>query len=120
MVFKPYAGADVQGGHLALGICWRGGDALEESQPEQISEEMVIAIPTPVVVQGDEEQVSAFEVFQGGLPDGCGVEENGITQATRHPLKDGRVQQERLDALGLLPEDFFHQVVQHEMVTTGE
>ena len=81
---------------------------------------MVIAVPTPLVVQGDEEQVGVFEIFQGFLPGTRGVEQNGITQGARHPVEDGRAQQERLDAFGLLPEDFFHQIVQHEMVAAGE
>ena len=37
------------------------------SLAEQIGEQMVIAIPMPVVVQGDEEQVGAFEIFQSCL-----------------------------------------------------
>jgi len=36
------------------------------------------------------------------------------------PIPDGTGTQERLDVLGLLPKDFFHQVVQHEMVAAGE
>ena len=39
-----------------------------QSLPQLISEEMVIAVPAPLVVQGDEEQVGAFEIFQGLLP----------------------------------------------------
>jgi len=29
---------------------------------------MVIAVPMPLVVQGDDEQVGVFEIFQGFLP----------------------------------------------------
>src|SRR5260221_255482 len=46
--------------------------------------------------------------------------QNGITQGAAEAVEDGRAQQERLDAFGLLPQDFFHQIVQHEMVTAGE
>ena len=120
MVFIPDAGTDVQFVHLAFRISWRGGEALVQSLPQQIGEEMVIAVPPPLVVQGDKEQVGAFEMFQGCLPGTRGVEQNGITQGARHPVEDGRAQQERLDAFGLLPEDFFHQIVQHEMVAAGE
>src|SRR6266567_3637216 len=91
MVFIPCTGTDMQGGHLALRIYWRGGDALVEAQPEQIRKEVVIAVPAPLVVQGDEEQIGAFEVFQGGLPARCGVENHYITQGSRHPVEDGGV-----------------------------
>ena len=39
-----------------------------QSLPQQLREEMVIAVPAPLVVQRDDEQVGAFEIFQGGLP----------------------------------------------------
>ena len=81
---------------------------------------MVIAVPPPLVVQGDDEQVGAFEIFQRCSPGTRGVEHNGITQGATEAVQDGRAQQERLDAFGLLPENFFHQVVQHEMVAAGE
>ena len=120
MVFIPEAGTDVQFGHALPFIPWRRGDALVQSLPQQIREEMVIAVPPPLVVQGDEEQVGAFEIFQGCLPGNRGVEQNGITQGAAQAVEDRCAQQERLDAFGLLPEDFFHQIVQHEMVAAGE
>src|SRR5690349_14290870 len=80
LVFIPGTSTDVQLVHPALRICWRGCDALGEAQSEQIRKEMVIAVPTPLVVQGNDEQVGAFEVFQGGLPGNRGVKQNGITQ----------------------------------------
>jgi len=88
----------------------------------------VIAVPAPLVVQRDDEQVSAFEVLQGGLtivqapgdllPPGSG--ENGITQGTTHAAKDGGAQQKCLDTRGLPLQHFFDQVIQHEMVAAGE
>ena len=74
----------------------------------------------PLVVQGDDEQVGAFEIFQGFLPGSRGVEQNSITQGTAQAIEDGGAQQESLDAFGLLLQDFFHQIVQHEMVAAGE
>ena len=91
-----------------------------ESLPQQISEEMVIAVPTPLVVQRDDEQVGAFEIFQGCLPGSRRGEQNGITKGAAHAVEDRGAQQERLDAFGLLSQDFFHQIVQHEMVAAGE
>src|SRR6202011_4502453 len=90
------------------------------SLPQQLSEEMVIAVPTPLVVQRDEEQVGVFEIFQGFSPGSSGIHHNGITEGAAQAVEDRRAQQERLDAFGLLPEDFFHQIVEHEMVAAGE
>jgi hypothetical protein len=35
---------------------------------KNIGKKAVIAIPTPLVVQGDDEQVGVLEIFQGFLP----------------------------------------------------
>jgi hypothetical protein len=40
---------------------------LVQALPQQISKEMMIAVPTPLVVQGDDEQVGGFERFQNSL-----------------------------------------------------
>src|SRR5438105_464869 len=87
--------------HLAFRIAW---DALAQSLSQQVREEMVIAVPMPLVVQGDDEQVGAVEQFQGGLPGSGGVEQNGITQRTAQALQDRGAQQKRLDAFRLLLE----------------
>ena len=91
-----------------------------QSLPQQIGKEMVIAVPAPLVIQGDDEQVGVFEIFQGFLPGSRGVEQNGITQGAAQAVEDGCAQQESLDAFGLLLQDFFNQIVQHEMVAAGE
>jgi hypothetical protein len=48
---------------------------------------MVIAVPTPLVVQGDDEQIGAFEIFQEGLGvRGQGIRDQGIrTQGSGKP-----------------------------------
>ncbi|HEV2655216.1 MAG TPA: hypothetical protein VGT82_09655 [Ktedonobacteraceae bacterium] len=91
-----------------------------ESLPQQLRKEMVIAVPAPLVVQRDEKQVGAFERVQGGLPGNRGVEHNGITQWAAEAVEDGGVQQEHLDVFLLALEDFFQQIVQHELVAAGE
>src|SRR5207302_3531009 len=101
-------------------ILWRRVGALVESLPQQLSEELVIAVPLPFVVQRDEEQVGVFEIFQSGLPDSRGVEHNGITQGAAAAGEARSAQQEMLNVFRLLPEDFFKQIVQHEMVAAGE
>src|SRR5947209_8284020 len=81
---------------------------------------MVIAVPMSLVVQGYEKQVSVFDRLQGCLPRTRGAEQNGITQGAAQAVQDRCTQQERLDAFGLLLQDFFKQIVQHEMVAASE
>jgi hypothetical protein len=74
---------------------------------------MVIAVPTPLVVQGEDEQVN-LEIFQGFLPGSRGGEQNGITLGAAQAVEDRGAQQESLDAFGLLLQDFSNQIVQHK------
>ena len=39
---------------------------------QQIGKEMVVAVPAPLVVQGDDKEVVAFEIFQDLLTSGGG------------------------------------------------
>src|SRR5215469_3970305 len=107
MVFIPLAGTNVEFGDALVRTLWRGGDVLVESLPQQIREELVIAVPASLAVQRDEEQVGVFQILQGSLPGRRGVEQDGITQRSAEAVEDRCAQQERLDVFGLLPEDFF-------------
>src|ERR1051326_4466995 len=89
LVLIPDASTDVQFIYLALRVCWREGDALVESKPEQISKEMVIAVPPPFVVQGDDEQVGAFEIYTCGFPNPRGGWQNGNNKGAHKDAKDG-------------------------------
>ncbi|HYV32460.1 MAG TPA: hypothetical protein VEO53_15320, partial [Candidatus Binatia bacterium] len=80
MVFEPLTGPTVQFGRVVRLIRWRRGGLLVQSLAEQIGEEMVITVPTTVVVQGDHTQVGAFEIFQGYLTGRGGVAQHGITE----------------------------------------
>ena len=95
-------------------------EALVQPLPQQLGEEMVIAVPAPLVVQGDDEQVGSLEILQGLLAGGRGVEQHGITERAAEPIEDGRPQQEGLDGFGLPLEDLLDQVVEHEVVAAGE
>ena len=50
----------------------------------------------------------------------CSLAQNGITKGTAQAVEDGSLQQESLNAFGLLFQDFFNQVVQDEVVAAGE
>src|SRR4030067_2529682 len=81
---------------------------------------MVIAIPAPLTSQRRNEQVGAFEIFQGFLPGSRRRTQNSVTQRAAHAVKNGCAQQKSLNVFGLLMQDFFNQIVQHEMVAAGE
>ena len=60
VLLVPLTGPAVQRWHLLrLGLA--------QSLAQQVGKEMVIAIPTPLLVQGDDEQIGAFQHFQGRL-----------------------------------------------------
>src|SRR3984893_11890932 len=90
MVFIPDAGTTVQFGHIPHLISCRRGASLLQSLSQQISEELVIAVPAPLVVQRDEEQVGVFDILEGCLPGTRGVQQNGITKRAAQAVEDGR------------------------------
>ena len=49
-----------------------------------------------------------------------GAETHGIAQGTGHSIKDGGLQQESLNAIGLLFQDLLDQVVQYIAVAAGK
>ena len=114
IVFIPLAGMDMQFGDPSR------GETLPQPFAKQISKEVVIAVPASLVVLRDDEQVGALDIFQGCLPGNGWVEQNGIAKRPAQAIKDRCAQQESLDAFGLLVQDLFHQIVQHEMVAAGE
>ncbi len=81
--FAPLAGADVQFGY----ICPLLLQSLALAQ--KAGKEMVIAVPTPLVVQWDDKQVGAFEIFQRLLPGGGGIHRHGVTQRPTQAVEDG-------------------------------
>src|SRR4051794_23790007 len=92
MVFIPLTGTDVEFGHAGPLIPGGRGVALAQSLSQQIGEKMVVAIPAALVVQGDEEEVSAREVFEGCLPGSGGGEQRGIAEGATQAVEDRRAQ----------------------------
>ena len=62
MVFIPFAGMDVQPGDSF------SGELLLQTLAQQIAKKMVIAVPAPLVIERNDEQIRALEIFQGRLP----------------------------------------------------
>ena len=113
IVFIPAAGPDVQAGHVVRLL-------LVQTLPQQLAKEVVVAIPAPLVVQRDDEEVGAFEVGQGFLPGCGGVLQDGIAQRATQAVEYGGAQQKGLNAGGLPLEHFLHQVVQDETMAAAE
>ena len=110
----PRTGPDVQ-----LGDLLRRQVPLEPV-PQQVAEELVIAVPVPFVVEGDDEQVGALDGRQRLLAGAGRGLEDGIAEWPAQAVEDGGAQQEGPD-LGRLPlQDLLEQVVQHEAVAAGE
>src|SRR5262249_9861614 len=87
---------------------------------------MVVTVPAPLVVQRDDKQVGSFEILQGFLPGSrrsgalSTPLQNSITKRATQAVENRRAQQESLDALGLLLQDFLNQIVHHEPVASAE
>jgi hypothetical protein len=64
-----------------------------------------IAIPLPLVVQGDQEQVGAEQPFQQGVT--IGTSGDRVAQIAVQPVQDSGLEQEILDLFRLLAEDLF-------------
>src|SRR5262249_26351964 len=74
--------------YLAFRLVRRGGDALVQALPEDLSKEVVIAVPPSLMVQGDQEQIGAFQIVQRRLPGRHGVEHHRLTHRAAQPLED--------------------------------
>src|SRR5512140_2620329 len=91
---EPRAGPEV------ILVRARGEDsALRAPLPQEVGEEMVIAVPAPLGIEGDEEEVGPVEVLERLLSRGRGVDQHGIAQGAAEPIEDGGAQQEGLDGL---------------------
>ena len=78
----------------------------------------MIAIPPPLIVERNDEQVGALEGLQHrlpGLPPG-----NRIAQGAAHAVKDRGLQQEAPDVPGLTLQDLFDQVVDDVAIIARE
>ncbi len=73
---------------------------------------MVISIPTSLVIQGDDEQVGLFEIFQSLLAVSLVVDR--IAEGARLVFKDSSLLQKALDVLMLPFKDLLDQVIQYK------
>ncbi len=85
---------------------------------QQIGKQMVVAVPLPLVVQGDQEHVGVEQPFQQGMAV-CAPGDR-VAQITAQPVQDRRLQQEMLDLFRLPVEHFFGEVAQNEPVAAAQ
>ena len=85
---------------------------------QHIRKEMMIAIPAALLIQGNEEQVCGLQLSQHGLAI-CALRQP-VTQLTRHPVQDRRLQQKGPHLFGLAAEHFRDQIIRNVMVAAGE
>ena len=87
---------------------------------------MVIAVPAPLVIQRDDEEVGAFEMLQRRLPARVGREtcvfavHDRLTERATHAVEDRGPQQEGLDVLGLPFKHLLEQVIEHKAMAARE
>jgi hypothetical protein len=89
----------------------------QQSALEQFLEQVVIAIPLPVVIQGNHKEIIALESLNGGrdvvgrIFPAVGAAEHPFTQRGAEPVQDRGHQQESQDCRRLAGHDFVHQIV---------
>lgn len=110
-VFVPAAGREMAGaGALAL----RGRELVAQEPGEQV----VVAIPLALAVEGDHEHAVALEPLQDlGAP---GLATHGLAQRGVHALEDRRAQQEATHLRRLTDEHLACQVVHDVAVVARE
>lgn len=131
VAFEPGAGATMQGAG-----CFRMRSIQPETQ--QLSEQMMITVPLPHVVQRDDEKIGAFQMLERGLgisdfgwwiaEDGISLRnsrpeirrQNRIAQVATKSIQNRSLQQKILHGLGLALEDFFHEIIEDITIIAGK
>ena len=92
--------------------------ATVELRPEEIAEQVVVAVPPAAIVERDDERI---RTRQGLERIGRVVRaEHRIAQGWRHPVEDRRAEQERLEIARLAPQHLFQEVVGDLLLSAGQ
>jgi hypothetical protein len=87
---------------------------VQQMRPEHIRKEVVVAIPSPVVIQRDDEQVRSLERLQRLLR---GVlARDSVTQRSAETLQNRRLEEKAANGFGLALQNLFDQLVHDEAV----
>jgi hypothetical protein len=76
---------------------------------KHVSEDVVVAVPVPAVIQRDDEQVLAAQGLEH-LAATARLRDR-VAQVAGQPVEDGRPREEGAGVVGLAREDLVHQVV---------
>jgi hypothetical protein len=107
----PLAGRGMHRRHVV-------GVLLQDARAEHFGEEVVVAVPLPLVIEWDDEQVVAL---QGREHRAAAVQPgDGVAQRPGQPVEEGGAQQEFSDSVRLVLQHLLHQVVDEESVAAGE
>ncbi len=89
-----------------------------ELPSEEVTEQVVVAVPPPAIVERDDERIRARE----GLERIGRVirAEHRIAQRWRHPVEDRRTEQERLEIARLALQHLFQEVVGDLLLSAGQ
>ena len=96
----------------------RSGCSSVEAGTEHVAEEVVVPVPPPAVVEGDEEEVRPLQRLEGRL--GVAAAGDRGAQRSRQPAQDRGLEEEGPDVVGLAVQDLVDEVVDDEPVVTGE
>ena len=91
---------------------------------QHLGKQLVIAIPAPLPIERNQEQVLTLQLVQhqlavGGIRRRIVAEQEGIAERAGQLIEDGGVQQEALDMARLLLEHIFDQVIEDEAMAAG-
>ena len=94
------------------------GLLVQQSRPQHVGEEVVVAVPEAAIVERDEEEVGPIEPLEHRLP--AAATGHGIAQRSGEPVHDRGLEQEAPDFIGLALEHLLGEVVDDEAVVAGE
>ena len=94
------------------------GSALLQVAAQHLGKQVVVAVPAPLVVEGDHKQVRPVERFQHRLAPL--LTRHRIAERPAEALQDRGVQEKRLHRSRLPREHLFGEVVQHIAMSAGE
>ena len=108
---EPSAGRGVQLTD-AVGIPGR------QTGTQRVGEQVVIAVPPPLVVQRDDEQIPALKRLQHPLT--VAATGQGIAESARHLIEHRGTEQELADLVRLTPQNLLNEIVKDETMASRE
>src|SRR5258707_2848022 len=111
VLLVPAAGTQVQVRDQRQGC-------LPQTLAQGLSKQLVIAIPNPFVIEGDQEQVGMLQQVEQGLTPALGP--HSIAQGSAQAIQERGLHQEVLDGCTLMAEDFVQQVVRYVVMAATE